>query len=533
MHRTVLLVTLLAPAAAQAFCGTYVGEAGADLYADKSEVIMARTGTRTTLTMRNAFEGNSLNFAMVIPVPSLISQADIATVDAGVFAHFDAYSAPREVTWQCPSLVDTDETDAADSDFWDTAFFDTDAALDTATGVSVFDAFVLDGTYDVVILSAVQSNGLITWLTQEGYAVPAATSAALQDYIDAGSFFVAAKVTLNAATCGGIGCDTGAGVASSGELPPLQVSYTSPSWGLPIRLGTVNARGPQDLILYTITQAGLGAMGIANYPQAEVEDDCMFDQVATPLAEFYPAQFDAAITAAGGNAWVREYSWTTGFCDPCTAAAPYADDLIALGASYHAGSHFTRIHMRYDPTVTQDLVLYTTGLFTPEQERYIQYEERFEDLFPICNLGWAPNPGSCWEDSDVDDTDTDAALTPTDDTDTDAAVTDETDDSAIVPAPTDDTDPGETDTDPGVDDSDVQLDSDLPDDSDASLDSDPLEDSDDPVAPTDTDKAGPVDTDAGVIDAQGCDAQTGCSQSGGTPALWFVFALVPWLRRRR
>ena len=39
-------------------------------------------------------------------------------------------------------------------------------------------------------------------------------------------------------------------------LRPLQVAYESPKFMLPIRLGTVNANGPQELFIYALTQDG-------------------------------------------------------------------------------------------------------------------------------------------------------------------------------------------------------------------------------------------------------------------------------------
>ena len=39
-------------------------------------------------------------------------------------------------------------------------------------------------------------------------------------------------------------------------LRPIQVAYESPKFMLPIRLGTVNANGPQELFVYALTPQG-------------------------------------------------------------------------------------------------------------------------------------------------------------------------------------------------------------------------------------------------------------------------------------
>jgi len=39
-------------------------------------------------------------------------------------------------------------------------------------------------------------------------------------------------------------------------LRPLQFAFESPKFMLPIRLGMINAQGPQDLIVYLLTENG-------------------------------------------------------------------------------------------------------------------------------------------------------------------------------------------------------------------------------------------------------------------------------------
>jgi hypothetical protein len=72
---------LLALSAAHAFCGTYVGGADASLSNHASRIGIAREGTRTTLTLFNDFEGDSTDFAMLVPVPEG-AEADVKEGDA-------------------------------------------------------------------------------------------------------------------------------------------------------------------------------------------------------------------------------------------------------------------------------------------------------------------------------------------------------------------------------------------------------------------------------------------------------------------
>ena len=51
------LAVLLAPSPSRAFCGFYVGGAGAKLFNDATVVVLMREGTRTVLSMQNALQG--------------------------------------------------------------------------------------------------------------------------------------------------------------------------------------------------------------------------------------------------------------------------------------------------------------------------------------------------------------------------------------------------------------------------------------------------------------------------------------------
>ena len=68
-------------------------------------------------------------------------------------------------------------------------------ARDRVLGITVEARYTLE-EYDIVSLSATQSNGLETWLRENGYALPKGASAALLPYIRQGMKFFVAKVNL-------------------------------------------------------------------------------------------------------------------------------------------------------------------------------------------------------------------------------------------------------------------------------------------------------------------------------------------------
>ena len=112
------VVALVAAApTAHAFCGFYVSGSGAKLSNDATQVVLLRQGTRTVLSMQNDYKGPLEDFAMVVPVPVVLRESEVKTLDKGVFERIDSLGSPRLVEyWEqdpCPSPYDGDEDDKA------------------------------------------------------------------------------------------------------------------------------------------------------------------------------------------------------------------------------------------------------------------------------------------------------------------------------------------------------------------------------------------------------------------------------------
>ena len=67
-----ILLLLLSPATAHAFCGFFVSGGGAELFNDATIVVLMRDGLRTVLSMQNNYRGPAEDFAMVVPVPVVV-----------------------------------------------------------------------------------------------------------------------------------------------------------------------------------------------------------------------------------------------------------------------------------------------------------------------------------------------------------------------------------------------------------------------------------------------------------------------------
>jgi MYXO-CTERM domain-containing protein len=393
-----LIALLLATNPAEAFCGAYASSAGTDIYNSVSEVAIVRQGTRTTLTVSNDIEGAAGgSFAMLIPVPEVLSEDDVNVLSHDTFDVLDGYSRPRMVSYTCDDFEPQWEDPCDKERPWEMkaeasmAVADGGGAEDTST-VNVEAEFVV-GEYDIVILSAEESDDLFTWLFNEGFQVSDATGEVVQEVIDSGAYFFAAKVSAEAE------------IEDGALLSPLQFSYDSDVFGLPIRIGTAASKGEQDLIVYAITDFYDGSVGISNYPEMSFEDECMLDGPSfdadhgSDIGAYYQSQFTDAYQAQPGADWMVEYKWGNGHCDPCTGEEPDGQLLSNVGFDFDiggAGYMVTRLHMRYSPEeATEDLTLYLSGMTDQDQMRFIEYNEDLEWKFPICDVGMVDNPGTC------------------------------------------------------------------------------------------------------------------------------------------
>lgn len=95
----VMLAVLCFAPAAWAFCGFYVAKADTKLYNKASQVVLARDGDRTVLTMANDYQGEVKDFAMVVPVPTVIKKEQVRVAEPKIIERLDAFSAPRLVEY--------------------------------------------------------------------------------------------------------------------------------------------------------------------------------------------------------------------------------------------------------------------------------------------------------------------------------------------------------------------------------------------------------------------------------------------------
>jgi hypothetical protein len=247
----------LTPDDAQAFCGFYVSGANEGLYNDATQVVLMRDGKRTILSMQNHYDGPPEDFAMVVPVPVVLKEAHVKTLPHDVFKRVDQMASPRLVEYweQDPCNPYTEvykERPRSGTKMSNKRMMEEDEPE-----VKIEALFDVD-EYEVVILSATNSMALDTWLRAEKYNIPAGVEPMLKPYIESGMFFFVAKVNLKK-----VKRERGRAV-----LSPLRFYYDTDTFQLPVRLGLLNARGPQDLIIHILAQSQ--RYEAANLPNATI-----------------------------------------------------------------------------------------------------------------------------------------------------------------------------------------------------------------------------------------------------------------------
>ena len=100
VHVVTLALVLLTARGAQAFCGFYVSGAETKLFANASQVVLMREGTRTVLSMQNDYQGPLESFAMVVPVPVVLQKESVKTLPREIFTRIDQLDAPRLVEYR-------------------------------------------------------------------------------------------------------------------------------------------------------------------------------------------------------------------------------------------------------------------------------------------------------------------------------------------------------------------------------------------------------------------------------------------------
>ena len=366
-----------------AFCGFYVSQADASLFNKASQVVIARDGKRTVLTMVNDYQGNIKDFALVVPVPVLLKKEQVRIGEQKIIDRLDSFSAPRLVEY-----FDSDPCARYEGYDGAASVGITRSAAPAVTEskarrdnyrVTIEAKFAV-GEYDILILSAKDSDGLESWLIDNDYKIPKGAKELLQPYIRQNMKFFVAKVNIAELSKTG-----------SQALRPLMMAYESPKFMLPIRLGMLNANGDQDLLVYILSPKGQAE--VANYRTIKVPSNSDIPvYVKNEFGDFYKSMFKTSYNKEGRKVAFLEYAWDMSSCDPCSAEPLSQEELRKAGVFWqdlpsslqpsgrrirpvptNNGRVFiTRLHIRYNrDKFPEDLTFKETSNQESFQGRYV------------------------------------------------------------------------------------------------------------------------------------------------------------------
>ena len=164
------------------------------------------------------------------------------------------------------------------------------------------------------------------------------------------------------------------------------MAFESPKFMLPIRLGTVNADGPQELFVFALTRKG--RVETTNYRTVRLPTGMEVPAyVKEEFPSFYRAMFAEQVRREDMRAVFLEYAWDMSWCDPCAADPLSPEELRKLGVFWlpesdggsarprgpvPVNTFVTRLHVRYDAQhFPEDLVFQQTGDRENFQGRYV------------------------------------------------------------------------------------------------------------------------------------------------------------------
>ena len=435
--------------AAIAFCGFFVAKADNPLHNASSKVVIAHSGDRSVFMMANNFQGDVKEFARIVPIPVVPTREQVRIGNNEIIEQLDTYTAPRlaqyidnpcqrekdflikllinfvvfaalgllgyliyrrkwkRVIWLIVIYFFIVTTIMillipiiTPSYFMQASKLNSIYSAQSASTVTVEDQFTV-GEYDIVILSAQQSNDLVKWLQQNQYNIPNNAQQMLQSYINEGMKFFVTRVNLENFQQQGYR-----------YLRPIVLDYQSPKFMLPIRLGTLNAIGDQDLTIFILSPNAY--IETVNYRTATIPTDAKSTQaqlsgeelpefIQDEFSQFYSAVFDKAHEKQGKNAVFLEYAGsfqggtigdiskvsgnTSRFsqkCDPCTmepdTLSKMMEKIPETGVFWDDPnqSYITRLHLRYNAqTFPKDLYFQE---ITPE--KLTQQVKQEGKLFP-------------------------------------------------------------------------------------------------------------------------------------------------------
>ena len=307
MRRLIAAAMLAVPAPAIAcggiFCSPAPQAPGPPVVQAAERIVFAVDGAEIEAHVQIFYEGDPIDFAWVVPVPS---EPELLLGSDALFDVLAAQTRPEfivtfEETGDCvgssgcnggvggrrTSFAPNDM--AFDSDFADTGYWNEDVD----DGVDIIQQSQV-GPFETVTLKADTAEDLLTWLQDNDYQLPDDLDPVLAPYVAGNSYFVALRLQNDAGT---------------GAIEPLVMRYQGEKGMIPITLTSIAAAEDMALEVYIF---GDHRAVPENYLHVEV-NPAAIDWLSAGANYFDVVT--RAVDAAGGKAWVTDFAGSPAYLE--------------------------------------------------------------------------------------------------------------------------------------------------------------------------------------------------------------------------
>jgi hypothetical protein len=255
-------------------------------------MLLSVSPVQTTLYDQIQYSGNPSSFAWVLPIRGTV------TVGLSADVLFDAVDALTETTIPqpapdcpaAPSCVSAPRTatQGPGSECGGGACGTPDNNGGGGSGVVVTKRQTV-GPYATVQLKSTNPTALATWLTSNGYAIPADAQSVIAQYIGEGFDFLAMKLL------------PGQGIQS---MRPVRVSMPGASLSLPLRMASIGTGATVGITVWVVSD---GRYVPQNFPSFRIQDSELVWDWSTSSSNYTTlrTQHEAAL---GGRGWEIESS---------------------------------------------------------------------------------------------------------------------------------------------------------------------------------------------------------------------------------
>jgi hypothetical protein len=277
--------------------GGYFYEEGAatQLAQTRQEVLLAiyedgTSGTpQVTYVLRTQYSGTPAEFAWVVPLPATPTDV-VAHESTDLFDQLEDRTSPRfEIAMPSPtgwgSLLGCGTLGAGGRN------------LDTGGLVEV-EASGQAGIFEWVALTSTGSSALLTWLADNGFAVPAEAGDVLDGYIQQDRHFLALRISEPE--------EVESGADGEIEIPPIQFTCQTAERYYPMAISQISAADETEVLIYVLADHQAEA---ANVPNGLIDPNALVYDPSSPSNTNYETLFAQTIADLGAGTLITEAAW--------------------------------------------------------------------------------------------------------------------------------------------------------------------------------------------------------------------------------